>query len=109
MAATRAPTSAPVSNPMLTQPAGPSRTPTAEVRRGRRISSFWRHFLEMLAAMVVGMFATVAVFLSIVGLKTWDEVTTPVPEAGTVGHGGRHDGPDGHLDAVPGHGVDEFD
>jgi hypothetical protein len=33
----------------------------------------------MLGAMVVGMIATVAIFLSIVGLKTWDEVTTQYP------------------------------
>src|SRR5664280_1640503 len=30
----------------------------------------------MLAVMVVGMIATGAIFLAIVGLKTWDEVTT---------------------------------
>ena len=45
----------------------------------RRISPFWRHFLEMLAAMVVGMIATGAIFVSVVGLKTWDEVTTQYP------------------------------
>jgi hypothetical protein len=36
------------------------------------VSPFWRHFLEMVAAMVVGMLVTGAIFLSIVGLKTWD-------------------------------------
>jgi hypothetical protein len=45
----------------------------------RRIPAFWRHFLEMLAAMVVGMVATGAIFLSIVGLKTWGEVTAQYP------------------------------
>ena len=40
----------------------------------RHLSPFWRHFLEMLAAMVVRMLVTGAIFLSIVGLKTWDEV-----------------------------------
>jgi hypothetical protein len=45
----------------------------------RRISPFWRHFLEMLAAMVVGMIATGAIFLFVVGLKTWDEVITQYP------------------------------
>jgi hypothetical protein len=40
---------------------------------------FWRHFLQMLAAMVAGMIATGAVFLTIVGLKTWDEVTIQYP------------------------------
>src|SRR4029453_4416687 len=52
-------------------------TPAAHHKQ--RISPFWRHFLEMLAAMVVGMIATGAIFLSIVGLKTWDEVTTQYP------------------------------
>lgn len=47
--------------------------------RKRLVPPFWRHFLEMLAAMVVGMIATIAVFLSIVGLSTWDEVTSQYP------------------------------
>jgi hypothetical protein len=33
----------------------------------------------MLAAMAVGMAVTGAVFLSVVGLKTWDEVTAAYP------------------------------
>jgi flagellar biosynthetic protein FliP len=41
--------------------------------------AFWRHFLEMFAAMVVGMIATGVIFLSVVGVKTWDEVTTSYP------------------------------
>jgi hypothetical protein len=45
----------------------------------RHLSHFWRHFLEMLAAMAVGMLATGAIFVSIVGLKSWDEVTTQYP------------------------------
>jgi cytochrome bd-type quinol oxidase subunit 2 len=40
---------------------------------------FWRHFLQMLAAMAPGMIATGAIFLTIVGAKTWDEVTTQYP------------------------------
>jgi cytochrome bd-type quinol oxidase subunit 2 len=42
-------------------------------------SAFWPHFLQMLAAMAVGMLTTGAVFVSIVGVKTWDEVTTQYP------------------------------
>jgi len=42
----------------------------------RHVSPFWRHFLEMLAVMAVGMIATGAIFLAIVGLNTWEEVTT---------------------------------
>lgn len=47
--------------------------------RRHRVSPFWRHFLGMLAAMAVGMAATGAVFLTVVGLKSWDEVTTEYP------------------------------
>jgi hypothetical protein len=35
--------------------------------------------LETLTAMVVGMLVTGAIFLSIVGLKTWDQVTVQYP------------------------------
>jgi hypothetical protein len=45
----------------------------------RHLPSFWRHFLQMLAAMVVGMIATGAIFLSVVGLKTWDQVLLQYP------------------------------
>jgi hypothetical protein len=52
---------------------------TPEPRTKRHLTPFWRHFLEMLAAMVVGMIATGAIFVSTVGLKTWDEVTRQYP------------------------------
>lgn len=39
------------------------------------LSPFWRHFLQMLAVMIGGMVASAALFLAIVGLSTWDEVT----------------------------------
>jgi hypothetical protein len=49
-------------------------------KHGRRhVTPFWRHFLQMLAAMVVGMIATGAIFMAIVGLKTWEEVTSQYP------------------------------
>jgi hypothetical protein len=51
-------------------------TQLTERHRG---SPFWRHFWQMLAAMAVGMIATGAVFVSVVGLKTWDEVTVQYP------------------------------
>lgn len=44
-----------------------------------RVSPFSRHFLEMLGMMVAGMLVTGAVFLSVVGLKTWDEITFAYP------------------------------
>jgi cytochrome bd-type quinol oxidase subunit 2 len=59
-----------------------------EVGHRRHLSPFWRHFLEMLAAMVVGMIATGAVFLSIVGLKTWDQVTIQYPTQALVAMAG---------------------
>jgi hypothetical protein len=40
------------------------------------LSPFWRHFLQMLAVMMVGMFASAAVLVTVMGAKTWDEVTT---------------------------------
>jgi cytochrome bd-type quinol oxidase subunit 2 len=46
---------------------------------GRILPPFWRHFLEMLAAMAVGMVATGAIFLFITGLKTWDDAAVQYP------------------------------
>ena len=51
----------------------------AEKNGKQHLSPFWRHFLQMLAAMVVGMLATGAIFLATVGAKTWDEVTIQYP------------------------------
>ena len=48
-------------------------TPGARIHH---VLPFWRHFLEMLAVMMAGMFVTVAVLLTAVGAKTWDEFTT---------------------------------
>lgn len=45
----------------------------------RHVSHFWRHFLEMLGIMMVGMIVTGGIFLSVVGLKTWDEITFVYP------------------------------
>jgi hypothetical protein len=45
----------------------------------RHLSPFWRHFLQMLAAMMLGMIAAGAVFITVVGLKSWEEVTTQYP------------------------------
>jgi hypothetical protein len=42
-------------------------------------SRFWRHFLEMLGVMVAGMIATGAIFVAVVGLKTWGEITFVYP------------------------------
>jgi cytochrome bd-type quinol oxidase subunit 2 len=56
----------------------------ADARHKRRSSHFWRHYLQMAAVMVAGMVATGAIFLSIVGLKTWDEVTSQYPTQALV-------------------------
>lgn len=51
----------------------------------RHLSPFWRHFLEMFGVMVLGMIAFAAIFLGVVGLKTWDEVTTQYPNEALLG------------------------
>ena len=51
----------------------------APTHRKRHLPPFWRHFLQMLAVMVAGMTATGAIFLTVVGLKTWEEVTIQYP------------------------------
>jgi hypothetical protein len=42
-------------------------------------SHFWRHFWEMLAVMIIGMFASGAILATVVGLKSWDAVTIQYP------------------------------
>jgi NhaP-type Na+/H+ or K+/H+ antiporter len=79
MAQPRAPTKARAAVVEPAQQMDPPQARPPEVGRKRRLSRFWRHFLEMLAAMAVGMVATGAIFLSIVGLKTWDQVTVQYP------------------------------
>jgi hypothetical protein len=81
-----------------------ARSPVAGQKR--HLPPFWRHFLEMLAPVSVGMLATGAIFLSIVGSKTWDQVTVQYPP-GPAGDGGRDDHPNGGLDALPGNGTPE--
>jgi hypothetical protein len=75
----RTPTEAPAAAAEPAQQVNPPQARPPQVGHKRHLSPFWRHFLEMLAAMAVGMIATGAIFLSIVGLKTWDEVTIKYP------------------------------
>ena len=79
MTQTRAPTQARAAAAAPAQQVNPPPARSPQAGRKRRLSPFWRHFLEMLAAMAVGMIATGAIFLSIVGLKTWDQVTVQYP------------------------------
>jgi hypothetical protein len=46
----------------------------------RHLSPFWRHFVQMLAVMMVGMVASAAIFLSVVGMD-WDQATVRHPVA----------------------------
>ena len=57
----------------------PERRSVDHTSSHRRISPFWRHFLEMLTVMVVGMFAAGAIFVWVVGSPSWDEITTVYP------------------------------
>jgi hypothetical protein len=50
-----------------------TRTLTA---RKHGLTPFWLHFLQMLGVMMIGMIVSGAILLTVVGLKTWDEVTT---------------------------------
>jgi hypothetical protein len=52
---------------------------TAEKHHKRRITPFWRHYLQMAGAMAVGMFASGAILVIVSGAKTWDEVTIQYP------------------------------
>jgi hypothetical protein len=55
------------------------RAASPKIRGKRHLSHFWRCYLEMLAVMVVGMIGAGVAFVSIVGLKSWDQVTTQYP------------------------------
>jgi hypothetical protein len=70
--------------PRRTEGDRPRLTAQREVHRRQHSSPFWRHFVEMLGAMVIGMIATGAIFLSVVGLKTWGEVTIEYPTQALV-------------------------
>ncbi len=61
------------------QEASPDLAIPPEVRRTRRVPPFWRHFLQMFVAMGVGMFITGFILVSIVGLKSFAEVTGRYP------------------------------
>jgi hypothetical protein len=58
---------------------------TGHRRHRRRVSPFWRHFLEMLGAMAAGILVTGAVFVFVVGAKSWDQVTSEYPTQALLG------------------------
>jgi cytochrome bd-type quinol oxidase subunit 2 len=57
---------------------------SADRHHKNRLSHFSRHYLQMAGVMVAGMIATGAIFLSVVGLKTWDELTSQYPTQALV-------------------------
>lgn len=63
--------------PIADRAAAPAVPSEAAQRRQR--SPFWRHFWQMLAVMGAGMLVAGAIFLAVVGAKTWEEVTTQYP------------------------------
>lgn len=66
---------------------GMQRDPQIPVTPGRtvRISAFWQHFLEMFAAMWVGMIAGTAVFLAITGQSSPRQAALLYPVAAVLG------------------------
>jgi hypothetical protein len=63
---------------VMTQLQAPERRElTTESRR--RPSPFWRHFLEMVAAMAVGMIVAAAIFAVAVNAASWDEISGKYP------------------------------
>lgn len=83
MSQTHAVRSDPISGHGVAQPMSHDHE-SADRHHKHRLSPFSRHYLQMAAVMVVGMIATGAIFLSIVGLKTWDEVTSQYPTQALV-------------------------
>jgi hypothetical protein len=60
----------------------PAMTPGSQHQR--RISPFWRHYLQMAAVMAVGMFVAGAILTIAVGLTSWGEVTSQYPTLSLV-------------------------
>jgi hypothetical protein len=62
----------------------PSKGGLPSMKTHQHVSHFWRHFFEMLGIMIAGMIASGAVFLAVVGLETWDEITFVYPTQALV-------------------------
>jgi hypothetical protein len=62
----------------------PSEGRQPSMKTHQHVSHFWRHFLEMLGIMVAGMIVIGAIFLAVVGLETWDEITFVYPTQALV-------------------------
>src|SRR4029453_6049283 len=83
MSQTHAVRSDPISGHGVAQPMSHDHE-SADRHHKHRLSPFSRHYLQMAAVMVGGLIPAGAIFLSIVGLKTWDEVTSQYPTQALV-------------------------
>jgi hypothetical protein len=57
----------------------PPRARPPQLAHQRHLWPFWRHFLQLLAAMAVGTIATGSSFASVIGLKAYAQVTVLYP------------------------------
>jgi len=55
-----------------------------EEHHWRRLSPFWRHYLEMAGVMALGMFVSGAILTVASGLKSWNDVTIKYPTEALV-------------------------
>jgi hypothetical protein len=100
MAQTRIPAQAAGTAPSRPREECPPQASSGRGGHKRHLSPFWRHFLEMLAAMAVAP----APFSCPSRAQDLGRSDRPVPHAGAAGNGGRNDHPNGGLDVVPGVG-----
>jgi hypothetical protein len=71
VAHTRAPTEARVAAAEPAQQVNPPQVRPPQVGHKRHLSPFWRHFLQLLTAMVAGTIATGIIFASVIGFQAY--------------------------------------
>jgi hypothetical protein len=86
MVHSHAPTRRNISHPGQRQQVSTAHPASPAVKRKVRIPPFWLHFVEMFAAMWVGMAAGVGVFLAITGLSSYSQGLRlhPVPSVSVM-------------------------
>jgi hypothetical protein len=89
MARTGTPTRSNTSGPDQPRDIGTGHAIPGTVRRKARIPPFWQHFLEMFAAMWIGMAAGKPVFLAITGLSSTRQASQLYPAQSCGLLGGR--------------------
>ena len=87
MARTYTPARSNISGLDQRQEIGPGHAIPGTVRHKVRISPFWRHFLEMFAAMWIGMAAGKPVFLAITGLSSTRQASQLYPAQSVLSMG----------------------